>query len=149
MSAADEIRDAVDDRLTFDPDVGESHITVENLNGEIVLSGTVPSYPQSVAAVAAARSVAGVTDVRNHLTVELSPGDRRDDWTLTATANDALTLNETVPVGVEAVARNGVVTLTGWVRDGLERAAAELVVAEVTGVRSVTNDIQIRARAEL
>lgn|GEM_PF-2891401 len=104
----------------------------------------MPSYPESMAAAAAARSVIGVRDVRNRLDVALPPEDCRDDVTLTAAANDALTLNETVPVGVAAAARHGGVTLTGTVRDGLERTAAELVVAEVTGVRSVTNDIQIR-----
>ena len=67
--ADDDIRDAVDDQLTFDPDVdaAESHVTVETVNGEVNLNGTVPSYPQYLAAAAAARRVAGVTDVRNHL----------------------------------------------------------------------------------
>lgn len=148
--ADDDIRDAVDDQLTFDPDVdaAESHITVETMNGEVTLNGTVPSYPQYLAAAAAARRVAGVTDVHNHLEVVLPPGDYRDDQTLTTTADDALTLNETVRVGVEATAANGVITLTGTVRDGDERTAAELLVAGLTGVRSVSNDIQIRADAD-
>ena len=78
----------------------------------------------------------------------LPPGDHRDDQTLTTTADDALTLNETVRVGVEATAANGVITLTGTVRDGDERTAAELLVAGLTGVRSVRTDIQIRADAD-
>ena len=148
--ADDDIRDAVDDQLTFDPDVdaAESHITVETMNGEVTLNGTMPSYPQYLAAAAAARRVAGVTDVHNHLEVVLPPGDYRDDQTLTTTADDALTLNETVRVGVEATAANGVITLTGTVPDGDERTAAELLVAGLTGVRSVSNDIQIRADAD-
>jgi osmotically-inducible protein OsmY len=148
--ADDDIRDAVDDQLTFDPDVdaAESHITVETMNGEVTLNGTVPSYPQYLAAAAAARRVAGVTDVHNHLEVVLPPGDYRDDQTLTTTADDALTLNETVRVGVEATAANGVITLTGTVPNGDERTAAELLVAGLTGVRSVRNDIQIRADAD-
>ena len=148
--ADDDIREAVDDQLTFDPDVdaAESHVTVETMNGEVTLNGTVPSYPQYLAAAAAARRVAGVTDVHNHLEVVLPPGDYRDDQTLTTTADDALTLNETVRVGVEATAANGVITLTGTVRDGDERTAAELLVAGLTGVRSVRNDIQIRADAD-
>lgn len=148
--ADDDIRDAVDDQLTFDPDVdaAESHITVETMNGEVTLNGTVPSYPQYLAAAAAARRVAGVTDVHNHLEVVLPPGDYRDDQTLTTTADDALTLNETVRVGVEATAANGVITLTATVPNGDERTAAELLVAGLTGVRSVSNDIQIRADAD-
>ena len=51
-------------------------------------------------------------------------------------------------VGVEATAANGVITLTGTVPNGDERTAAELLVAGLTGVRSVSNDIQIRADAD-
>jgi osmotically-inducible protein OsmY len=68
----------------------------------------------------------------------------RDDPTLTATANDALTLGRPMAVGVAAMAKNGHVTLTGAVRCGTERAAAEALIASLTGVRAVTDDIQIR-----
>ncbi len=146
----DDIRDTAEDQLTFDPDVdaAESHITVETVNGEVTLDGTAPSYPQYLAAAAAARRVAGVTVVRNHLEVMLPPGDYREDQTLTTTANDALTLDDTVRVGVAAAAAEGVITLTGTVRDGSERTAAELLVAGLTSVRSVKNDIQIRVEAD-
>jgi osmotically-inducible protein OsmY len=148
--ADDTIRDAIEDQLTFDPDVNaaESDITVKTMNGEVALGGTVPSYPQYLAAEAAAGRVAGVRNLHNQLEVVLPPGDYRDDQTLTTTANDALTLNDTVQIGVEAAAANGDITLTGAVRDRSERTAAELLVAGLTGVRSVRNDIQIRADAD-
>jgi osmotically-inducible protein OsmY len=148
--ADDDIRDAVEDQLTFDPDVdaAESDITVETVNGEVTLGGTVPSYPQYLAAEAAARRVAGVRNLHNRLEVVLPPGDYRDDQTLTSTANDALTLNDTVRVSVKAAAANGDITLTGTVCDRSERTAAELLVAGFTGVRSVKNNIQIRDDAD-
>ena len=141
-----DIRAAVTDDLTFDPDVDASAITVEDTDGDAVLSGSVPSYPQYVQAAAVARRVPGVRCVHNHLEVALPPGDRRDDLTLTAIANDALTLGRTVPEGVEGVeaaAKNGDITLTGTVPSGTERAAAEAMIADLTGVRSVTNEIQL------
>src|SRR5580692_6898044 len=144
MSETNDIRPAVTDDLTFDPDVDASGITVEDRDGEVVLAGSVPSYPQYVEAAAVGSRVAGVKDVHNHLQVALPPGDYRDDFTLTAMANDALTLGHTVAVGVEATAKNGDVTLVGAVRCGVERAAAEAMIADLTGVRSVTNDIQVR-----
>src|SRR5580693_2786562 len=94
MSETNDIGPAVTDDLTFDPDVDASAITVENRDGEVVLAGSVPSYPQYLQAAAAAQ--------------------------------------------------NGDVTLTGAVRRGAERAAAEATIAGLTGVRSVTNDIEIR-----
>jgi osmotically-inducible protein OsmY len=148
MGMRNDIRAAVIDDLTFDPDVDASDITVENRDGEVVLAGSVPSYPQYVEAATVASRVAGVKDVHNHLEVALPPGDHRDDSTLTAMANDALTLGRTVAVGVEATAKNGDLTLTGAVRCGAERAAAEAMIAGLTGVRSVTNDIQVRDDAD-
>jgi osmotically-inducible protein OsmY len=69
--------------------------------------------------------------------------DYRDDAMLTTAANNALTLNVTVPDGVEATARDGNLTLTGAVGYGTERAAAELAVAGLVGVRNVKDDIDI------
>ena len=148
MTQTKDIRAAVTDDLTFDPDVDAAHITVENRDGEVTLAGSVPSYPEYLQAAAVARRVAGVTDVHNHLEVALPPGDHRDDSRLTAMANDALTLDRSVPVGVKATAKNGDVTLTGAVRHGAERAAAEALIADLTGVRSVTNDIGLRTDAD-
>jgi BON domain len=104
-SKSKDIRDAVIDDLTFDPDVDASDIIVEHSDGEVVLAGSVPSYPQYVEAAAVASRVADVIDVHNHLEVALPPGDHRDDSTLTAMANNALTLGHTVAAGVQATAR--------------------------------------------
>jgi len=138
------ISDAVVDDLSFDPDVDASDITVEDRDGEVVLAGSVPSHRQYLEAAAVASRVPGVGRVHNYLEVALPPGDYRDDPTLTAMANDALTLGRTVAVGVEATEKNGDVTLTGTVRCGTERSAAEAMTADLTGVRTVTDDIQIR-----
>jgi osmotically-inducible protein OsmY len=142
------ISDAVGDDLTFAPGVDASDITVEDRDGEVVLAGSVPSYPQYLEAAAVASRVPGVSRLHNYLEVALPPGDHRDDPTLTAMANDALTLGRTVAVGVAATAKNGHVTLTGAVRCGTERAAAEALIADLTGVRTVTDNVQIRDGAD-
>jgi osmotically-inducible protein OsmY len=138
-----DIREAVEAELTFDPLVDPSNITVKNMNGDVALNGTVPSYPQYVEAAAAAQRVAGVTNVHNHLAVDLPPDDYRGDATLTTMANNALALNVTVPDGVEATAHDGNLKLTGTVGYGPQRAAAEVAVAGLTGVRNIKDDIEI------
>jgi osmotically-inducible protein OsmY len=109
-----------------------------------VLAGSVSSYPQCLEAAAVASRVPGVSRVHNYLEVALPPGGYRDDPTLTAIANDVLTLGRAVAVGVEATAKNGDVTLTGAVCRDTERAAAEALITDLTGVRTVTDDIPIR-----
>src|SRR5579862_35373 len=143
MSQTKDIRAAVEGELNFDPLVDASQITVKNLNGDVALNGTVPSYPQYVEAAAAAKRVAGVKNVHNHLEVMLPSADYRDDPTLTTMANDALTLDVTVPGTVEATASNGNITLTGTVRYGNEPTTAEMAVAGLTGVRNIKNDVDI------
>ena len=148
MSQTKDIRDAVEGELSYDPLVDAADISVKNINGDVALNGTVPSYPQYLEAAAAARRVAGVKKLQNHLEVVLPSGDYRDDPTLTTTANNALTLNVTVPDGVEATASNGNITLTGTVRYGTERTAAEQAVTYLTGVRNVKDDIEISTDAD-
>ena len=148
MTKTQDIRDAVERELSYDPLVDMSDITVKNINGEVALNGSVPSFPQYLEAAAAARRVSGVKTVHNHLEVVLSPGDYRDDAILTTAANNALALNVTVPDGVEATAKNGNLTLTGTVSYGAERTAAEDAVAGLTGVRNLSDDIEISNDAD-
>ena len=143
MSKTKDIRAAVEAELGFDPRVDSSNITVVNIGGDINLTGTVPSYPQYLEAVAAARRVVGVKTVDNNLEVALPESDWRDDVKLATAANNALAGNVTVPDSVEAIANDGNITLTGTVSYGTERAAAEAAVASLTGVRNVTDDIDI------
>jgi osmotically-inducible protein OsmY len=148
MSSSKDIREAVEDELTFDPLVDATNITVKNINGEVALNGTVPSYPQYLEAAAAGQRVAGVKRVYNHLAVELPPGDYRDDARLTTAANNALQWAVTVPAGVEAIAHNGNLTLTGTVNYGAQRIAAETAVSGLIGLRNVKDDIVIEFDAD-
>ena len=143
MSKTTDIRAAVEAELKFDPRVDDADIHVVNMNGDVALNGTVPSYPQYLEAAAATQRVSGVKNVYNHLEVVLPPGDERDDALLTTTANNALQPDITVPDGVEAAAHNGNITLVGTVRYGYQRTAAEARVAALTGVRNVKDDIVI------
>jgi osmotically-inducible protein OsmY len=148
MGQSKDIRDAVEAELTFDPLVDATDISVGNVNGDVTLTGTVPSYPQYLEAVAAAQRVNGIKKVHNRLEVMLPYGYFRDDPTLTTAANNALLLDVTVPDGVEASAHDGNLTLTGTVSYGAQRDAAELAVAGLTGVRNIHDKIEISHDAD-
>jgi osmotically-inducible protein OsmY len=148
MSKTTDIRAAVEAELKFDPLVDDADIHVANLNGDVALNGTVPSYPQYLEAATATQRVSGVKNVFNHLEVALPDGDLPDDTMLTTAANNALAQNVTVPDGVEATAEDGNLTLTGTVAYGVERTAAEKAVAGLTGVRNVRDDIEISYDAD-
>jgi osmotically-inducible protein OsmY len=143
MRKTRDVREAVELELGYDPLVDAADISVRNINGEVALTGTVPSYPQYLEAAQAAWRVAGVTSVHNHLQVVLPPGSVRDDAMLTTAANNALAADATVPEGVEAIARKGNLTLAGAVQYLSQRVAVEKVVSGLTGVRHVTNEIEV------
>jgi osmotically-inducible protein OsmY len=149
MGKTTDIRAAVEAELKFDPRVDDADVHVANVNGDVALNGTVPSYPQYLEAAAVTQRVAGVKNVFNHLQVVLPDADFRDDAMLTTAANNALAQNVTVPDGVEATAEDGNLTLTGTVGYGTERAAAELAVAGLTGVRNVRDEIEISYDADV
>ena len=148
MGTIKDIREAVEAELEFDPLVDDADIHVVNINGDVALNGSVPSYPQYLQAAAAAQRVAGVRNVHNHLQVVLPDEDYLDDAMLTTVANNALTVNVMVPDSVEATARDGNLTLTGAVEYGRQRKAAKLAVAGLAGVRNVKDDIDISYDAD-
>ena len=59
IAKAQEIRDAVNAELEYDPGIDPADITVKSMSGDVALNGTVPSYPQYLRAAAAARRVQG------------------------------------------------------------------------------------------
>jgi osmotically-inducible protein OsmY len=148
MGKTTDIREAVQAELDFDPLVDTVNITVKNIDGDVALNGTVPSYPQYQEAAAAARRVSGVKQVHNHLMVQLPDADYRDDVQLATAANNALGWDVTVPSGVEATARDGNLTLSGLVAYGPQALAAERAVSGLTGVRNVKDDIEVSSDAD-
>ena len=148
MGTTKDIREAVEAELEFDPLVDDAGIHVVNISGDVALNGSVPSYPQYLEAAAAARRVAGVRNVHNHLQVVLPDEDYLDDAMLTTVANNALAVNVMVPDGIEATARDGNLTLTGAVKYDRQRRAAERAVAGLVGVRDVKDDIDISYDAD-
>jgi osmotically-inducible protein OsmY len=148
MTKTTDIREAVQAELDFDPLVDTASITVKNIDGDVAINGTVPSYPQYQEAAAAARRVSGVKQVHNHLMVQLPDADYRDDVQLATAANNALGWDVTVPSGIEATARDGNLTLSGLVEYGSQRLAAERAVSGLTGVRNVKDDIEVSYDAD-
>ena len=143
MAKTKEVREAVEAELADDPLVEAGGISVLTISGDVTLNGTVPSYPQYLEAVDAAWRIAGVTSVRNHLEVALSPESQRADARLTTEANNALAASAAGLEQVTANAKNGNLRLTGTVKYRRQRAAAESAVIGLPGVRNVDDQVEL------
>ena len=139
----DDLRRDVAAELYWDPQMGSPAIEVSAASGMVTLRGTVASLWHKRAGGSAAARVRGVSRVANGLRVQLPDRDRRDDEDLCGDVLEALMLEASVPMTVDAQARDGFVTLTGTVQWHYQREAAESRTASVPGVAGIDNAIAL------
>jgi hyperosmotically inducible periplasmic protein len=133
--------------LFADERVKGTQISVESLNGVVTLRGKVDSDEAKAAAASIAGGVEGVTRVRNDLQV-VSPDSRKS----VEASDDAITRRVEYRLaedgrlkGVDVRTDAGVVTVTGEVSTIGAGVHASEIAGEVSGVRSVKNQPDLRA----
>jgi osmotically-inducible protein OsmY len=129
--------------LSWDPQVDTDAIEISAASGTITLRGTVASLRLKRAGGRAAARVRGVTRVANELRVQIPDKDRRDDEDLRGDVLEALMLDVSVPMTVDAQARDGFITLTGTAQWHYQREAAESRTTDVPGVAGIHNALTL------
>lgn len=129
-----------DDR--FDP--GELGVEVDD--GIVTLRGTVSSYAKLRAATDLVARIAGVRAVVDRLVVRAPLA--QDDVALATRARMALEMDADVPhERIECVVRGGSLTLRGTVDHAYQKRAAEDAIANLEGLQTLANEIEIRGRS--
>jgi osmotically-inducible protein OsmY len=142
-----EIQQDVLRELKWDTRVEETDVGVEVDEGVITLSGTVSSWGKRVAAEEAAHRVWGVLDVANDIAVKLPGTPGRTDTEIAHAVREAFEWDVFVPEGrVKSTVSGGVVTLKGDVGTWTEREDAERAVRNLSGVRGVINQLEVKPR---
>lgn len=139
------LRQNVLDELEFQPNIHATHVGVAVDKDVVTLSGHVGSLAEKLAAVAAAKRVKGVHAVADEIEVR-DQGDKKlaDDEIATRIVN-VLAWDVEIPLNaVQAVVRDGWVTLTGAVDWQFQRNAAEEHVRKLSGVRGISNEIELK-----
>ena len=131
----------VRDALNGDPSVHGQEIGVAVEDGVVTLIGNVDTLRDAVAAERAVKRVDGVRSIANVLHVKAR--NERTDTDIAREALHRLRNNVTVPLSVQAVVRDGYVTLDGTVSWMHQRAAAENAVRYLSGVKGVSNQILV------
>ena len=145
MRTGTEIQRDVLAQLQSEPSLDAAGIGVGVHGGVVTLSGHVSSLPQKHAAERATKRVAGVRGVADELVVKLQASAVRDDTDIAEMLVRSLKWNTLVPAEkVKVTVDGGWVTLEGEVEWKYQRNEAEETVARLTGVRGVTNFIQIK-----
>src|SRR6478736_5319593 len=143
-----EIQADVIAELRWEPRVQAPEVGVGVKDGVVTLTGWVDSYTKKWAAEEAALRVRGVKAVANDIEVRLSPLYDRTDADIAAAAVLALESDAFVSVDqLELTVSNGWVTLKGEVEWQYQKEDAEQVVRRLSGVKGVTNLVEIKPQA--
>jgi osmotically-inducible protein OsmY len=127
-----------------DPSLDGCPIQVDMEGGVVVLRGTVESASAREWAEQAARHVPDVRDVANDLVLVPRGAEDRSDAEVARGVRHALESEGGIPhQRIRTSVTGGVVTLTGQLDRWCESRAAESVVAPLSGVRSVVNEMQV------
>jgi osmotically-inducible protein OsmY len=125
--------------LAFDPVLGGGDIAIAVEDGVVTLTGNVASLREAVAAERAVKRVDGVRSIANGLHIKAL--HERTDTDIAREALHRLRNNVAIPLSVQAVVRDGHITLDGTVSWAHQRAAAENAVRYLSGVTGVSNQI--------
>ena len=128
-------------------------IKVETIQGEVTLTGQVPSDETKTVAGAIAQDTAGVKQVHNDLginpTAERNPeterlGERVADLELKTVIGDALSKSaELQDKHIDVQVKNQIVTLGGALETADQKHTAEQISWQASGVQGVMNNISV------
>lgn len=134
--------------LIDDKAIKSNDISVKTDNGVVTLSSFVGSQAEGEQAVAVATKVEGVKSVSDKLhtkdSKEQSAKGYAGDTATTTSVKAKLLADDIVPSRmVKVETTDGVVQLSGSVKDQAQADRAESVAKTVDGVKSVKNDLKI------
>jgi osmotically-inducible protein OsmY len=166
----DDIKKHVAKALKTDAALKDSSITVQSVNnGAVLLAGTAKTLTDHLSAVEVASGVPGVRHVSSEIqspdiladkeiwrerpaqksNAEYGVADASRDLWITSMAKMRLLADSRTPaLDINVDTRDGVVTLFGIVPGNEAKRAAEADARKVSGVRRVSNELQVVASAK-
>jgi osmotically-inducible protein OsmY len=146
MKTDSQLQQDVMDELQWEPRVDHADIGVAVTDGIVTLSGFVPSYASKIAAEKAARRVKDVRGLAEEIEVRLASDPKTADPEIAKRIADMFDWSVTVPRGrIDVKVEHGWVTLGGKVDFHYHRQSARDLVSRISGVRGVTNLIEVKA----
>lgn len=145
MKNDSQLQQHVMDELQWEPRVDHANIGVGVNDGIVTLTGFVGSYAQKLAAEQAARRVKGVRGLAEEIEVRFPSDPKTADPEIAKRIADIFEWSVTIPrnrIGIKV--EHGWVTLSGTVDWHFHREAARDAVSRISGVKGVTNLIEVK-----
>ncbi|OMP77673.1 MULTISPECIES: BON domain-containing protein [unclassified Chitinophaga] len=140
-----ELQRDVQNAIKWEPLLNVAEIGVTAKDGIVSLTGTVDSYAKKLEAENAAKKVIGVKALVEKIAVKFPNSWIKTDSEVASEVLVALKHNWAIPKDkVMVKVEEGWVTLEGELPWHYQREAAQNAVSYLTGVKGVTNNIQIK-----
>jgi osmotically-inducible protein OsmY len=141
------LQQAVLDELEWDPSVNAAHIGVIVENGVVTLAGHVGSYAEKTAAETAVKRVSGVRAIAQEIEVRYPNEKKTADDQIAKRAIDIMSWDTTIPAEkIQVRVQDGWVTLSGSANWWYQKLDAENAVRKLSGVKGITNSIEVKPR---
>lgn len=140
-----DLRQDVLDELEYEPSLDAADIGVAVEDGTVTLTGHVRSYAQKRKAESIVKRVKGVHAIAQEIEVRPIGSHMTADDEIAKRAVSSLTWNSSVPKdAIQVKVENGFVSLTGKVTWYFQKSAAEKAIQNITGVKGISNLIEIK-----
>jgi osmotically-inducible protein OsmY len=145
MKTNEQLQRDVMDALKWEPLLNAAEIGVAAKDGVITLSGIVDTYPKKLTAEQAAKKVFGVRAVAEDIKVKPWGSNIKSDTEIAEAAVNAIRWCNSVPDDkLKLSVENGWVKLEGEVPWQYQKDEALREVADLSGVKGVTNMITLK-----
>lgn len=145
MKTDSQLQQDVMAELQWEPRVDHANIGVAAKDGVITLSGFVANYASKLAAEKAARRVKGVRGLAEEIDVRFPSDAKTADPEIAARIADMFDWSVSIPKNkIEIKVEDGWVMLTGAVNYHYNREAARDLASRISGVKGVTNLIEVK-----
>jgi hyperosmotically inducible periplasmic protein len=139
---------SVKSALLANPDINSFDLQVETRKGVVLVSGFVDSKLQIDQALAVTRSVSGVVDVENGVSLkgeQSTMGTQLEDTAVTSRVKTALLADPDVrSLDISVLTRQGAVQLTGFVNSQAQIEQATTIARAAEGASSVKNELVVK-----
>ena len=145
MKTDNQLQKDVMAELEWEPRVDHANIGVAAADGIVTLSGFVSSYACKLAAEKAAKRVKGVRGLAEEIEVRFPTDAKTADPEIAKRIADMFDWSATIPknkIGVKV--EHGWVTLSGEVPYHFHREAAKDLISRISGVKGVSNLIEVK-----
>jgi len=123
----------------------EGHVKVSSTDGVVTLTGTVSDEDLKRLAESTVNNLPGVIRVDNQIKVESPLPEHSDSWIAFKIHFQLLIRANVSATATTVTVKDGVVTLSGVADSSAQKELTELYAKEVDGVRSINNEMTVKA----